>query len=96
MYTTAQAAERAGLSKNTVLRWIADGLIHDVERDWRGWRVWSREDIGRLKSFKADYHEKPVPRTSRRLPPRPEYAGRFAESMLLFGDACAKRGRRRQ
>ena len=40
MFSTAQAAERIGVSKNTLLRWLDEGLTEDVERDWRGWRLW--------------------------------------------------------
>ena len=45
MYSTLQGAKRIGIAKNTLLRWISLGLIEEVDRDWRGWRVWSEEDI---------------------------------------------------
>ncbi|MHC4529397.1 MAG: helix-turn-helix domain-containing protein, partial [Planctomycetota bacterium] len=41
VYTTAQAAKQIGVCKNTLLRWVYEGLIPDVGQDWRGWRSWS-------------------------------------------------------
>jgi len=34
----------------TLLRWIRDGSFADVEqRDWRGWRLFTDDDLTRLK-----------------------------------------------
>ena len=52
---TAKVAEILGISKSTLLRWISSGLIEDVQRNRKGWRVWSNEDIQRLKRFVLDY-----------------------------------------
>ncbi|MFC2164595.1 MerR family transcriptional regulator [Acidobacteriota bacterium] len=52
---TAKAAEILGISKSTLLRWISSGLIEDAKRNQKGWRVWSNEDIQRLKRFAQDY-----------------------------------------
>lgn len=56
MLTTAQAAKVIGVSKSTLLRWIADGRIADAGRDGRGWRVWSQSDLHRLRRFKRVFH----------------------------------------
>ena len=32
MYSTVEAAKRVGVSKNTLLRWLDEGLTEDVER----------------------------------------------------------------
>ncbi len=55
MYSTQEAADRIGVSKATLLRWISSELIRDVERDQRGWRIWSDEDIARVKRFRDSY-----------------------------------------
>ena len=52
---TAKVAEILGISKSTLLRWISSGLIEDAQRNRKGWRVWSNEDIQRLKRFVLDY-----------------------------------------
>jgi len=49
-YRTAEACLMAGTSKNTFLRWAREGLFADVEhRDRRGWRLFTEDDISRLK-----------------------------------------------
>ena len=50
-YRTAEACRMAGISKNTFLRWIREGTFADVElRDRRGWRLFSNDDLDRLKA----------------------------------------------
>lgn len=50
-YRTAEACKVAGISKNTYLRWIASGVVGDVElRDRRGWRLFTQRDLERLKA----------------------------------------------
>lgn len=85
MYTTVEAAKGAGVSKNTLLRWIAEGLIPDVGRDWRGWRMWSCEDVVRAIAFKKAYHSRPIRRARRRAPLRGEHVRAAAESLLRSG-----------
>ena len=59
LYTTAEAAARIGVSKNTLLRWISDGRLGDVARDWRNWRVWNATDIARAQAVRQQLHEAP-------------------------------------
>ena len=50
-YRTAEACRMAGTSKNTFLRWVKDGILADVGHwDRRGWRLFTEEDLARLKS----------------------------------------------
>jgi len=50
-YSTAEACRIAGTSKNTFLRWVRNGLFTDVEhRDRRGWRLFTEDDLDRLKA----------------------------------------------
>jgi len=58
---TAEAAKKIGISKATLLRWFAQKKVQDVARDVRGWRVFSRRDIGRIKRY-AEKIENPVSR----------------------------------
>jgi DNA-binding transcriptional MerR regulator len=92
MHTTVQAAKRIGVSKNTLLRWIADGLIPDVGRDWRGWRVWSATDVARAAAFRRAYHTPPMRSVRQRMPSRGEHVRAAAESLLRSGRAWEKRG----
>jgi predicted site-specific integrase-resolvase len=50
-YRIAEACRLAGVSKNTFFRWVRDGLFPDVEhRDRRGWRLFTEDEIVRLKT----------------------------------------------
>jgi hypothetical protein len=93
MYTTVEAAKQIGICKNTLLRWISEGFIPDVERDWRGWRTWSQDDINRAKVFRKAYHSQPIPRARRRPVSKASYARSAAESMSRYGEALMKRAK---
>jgi hypothetical protein len=84
MFSTVEAAKFVGVSKNTLLRWLDEGLVDDVERDWRGWRVWRSRDIERVKAFQKAYHSKPIRRIRRSALSRAEYAKAAAQSMESF------------
>jgi len=84
MFSTIEAANCIGVSKNTLLRWLDEGLTDDVQRDWRGWRVWMQRDIERIKAFKLEYHSKPIRRIRRGMLSRAECANAAAQSMGSF------------
>ena len=84
MFSTIEAANCIGVSKNTLLRWLDEGLIDDVQRDWRNWRVWMQRDIERIKAFKLEYHSKPIKRVRRSSVSRASCAKAAAHSMGCF------------
>lgn len=50
-YQTAEACKIAGISKNTFLRWAKERSFTDVmQRDRHGWRLFSQEELDRLKT----------------------------------------------
>ena len=50
-YRTSEACQRAGISKATLFRWFKVGIIEDVvPRDRKGWRLFTQDDINRIKS----------------------------------------------
>jgi predicted site-specific integrase-resolvase len=52
-YRTAEVCRAAGISRNTLFRWLKEGIFSDVEyRDWRGWRLFTRDqmDIMRVRT----------------------------------------------
>ena len=91
MLSTIEAANCIGVSKNTLLRWLDEGLIDDVQRDWRGWRVWMQRDVERIKAFKAEYHRKPIKRLRRSSISRAQYANAAAQSMRSFAKGYSHR-----
>jgi len=50
-YRTAEVCRIAGVSKNTLFRWLKVGLINEPElRDWRGWRLYSQSHLDCVKA----------------------------------------------
>lgn len=45
-YRTTEVAERVGISRSTLLRWLSNGILKDTfRRDRRGWRLFTPEDV---------------------------------------------------
>ena len=91
MLSTVEAAKRIGVSKSTLLRWLDERLVEDVERDWRGWRVWRSGDVERVKAFQKAYHSKPIRRIRRSVMSRTEYAKAAAQSMRSFAKGYSRK-----
>jgi hypothetical protein len=49
--TITEVAEEIGVTPKTLARWERTGKIRPPKRDWRGWRVYSREDLEAIKDF---------------------------------------------
>ncbi len=48
-FGTAEAAKKLGISRQTLHRWFAAGRIRDVRRDHNNWRVFTPQDIDRIR-----------------------------------------------
>lgn len=48
-FNTVQAAKALGISKSTLLRLFRAKKIEEVGRDRNNWRVFSQDDIARIK-----------------------------------------------
>lgn len=55
-----QAAQVIGVSAVTLKRWLISGKVKDVERDRNNWRVFTTEDIQRIKGFAEGRSEFPA------------------------------------
>ena len=49
--TITEVAEIIGVVPRTILRWEDAGKIKKAKRDWRGWRVFTEEDLKEIKKF---------------------------------------------
>lgn len=49
--TITEVAEKIGVTSKTLARWEKTGKIKPPKRDWRGWRVYSRDDLDSIKKF---------------------------------------------
>ncbi len=66
-YRVSEACDAAGISRPTFLRWVREGTFADVRRrDWRGWRLFSDEDVDRLKAKVNHIMEQGPPDTRKR------------------------------
>lgn len=46
-----EVAKTLGVSRQTLQRWFREGRVEDVARDHRGWRVFSPQDVQRLRQY---------------------------------------------
>jgi excisionase family DNA binding protein len=50
-YTAGEVAEMAGVHRLTLLRWIREGKLAEVDRDRNGWRLFSEEIAYQISEF---------------------------------------------
>jgi len=48
-YTAKEVCERLQVSKKTLFKWEREGEIPSIQRDWRMWRMYSEEDVERIR-----------------------------------------------
>lgn len=50
-YRTAEVCRMVGISRNTLYRWLKEGVLSDVEyRDWRGWRLFTAAQVAVIRT----------------------------------------------
>ncbi|MFO7996254.1 MAG: MerR family transcriptional regulator [Dehalococcoidia bacterium] len=50
-YRTAEVCRVVGISRNTLFRWIKEGILCDIEyRDWRGWRLFTAGQVDTIRA----------------------------------------------
>jgi len=50
-YRTAEVCRRIGISRNTLFRWLKEGIVSDVEyRDCRGWRLFTPTQVEAVRT----------------------------------------------
>jgi len=50
--TITDVAERLGVTPKTIVRWEKAKKVSRPRRDWRGWRIYDKTDLRRLRDFK--------------------------------------------
>ncbi len=45
IYKTKEICDRFDISRATLFRWEGEGLLSGVGRDWRGWRIYSENNL---------------------------------------------------
>ena len=46
-----EMAGKLGISTKTITRWEKAGKVKRAKRDWRGWRVYSTQEVDEMKGF---------------------------------------------
>lgn len=50
-YRTIEVCRMVGVSRNTLFRWLENGIIDEPEyRDWRGWRLITEAQVAQMKA----------------------------------------------
>ena len=50
-YRTAEVCRTIGIGKNTLYRWLEHGVLGEHERrDRRGWRIFTQDEVDKLKA----------------------------------------------
>lgn len=50
-YRTAEVCRMVGISRNTLFRWLKDGVdLGPENRDRRGWRLFTEDEVKKLKA----------------------------------------------
>ena len=76
-YTTTQVAKEVGVTRQTLLRWFKEKKIKEVPRTERNWRLFTREDIERIKKVKG---QRKKPKLVPKKDPQPNLFDSDAES----------------
>jgi DNA-binding transcriptional MerR regulator len=50
-YKTNEICSRFDISRATLFRWESEGLLTGVDRDWRGWRVYSEGNLKEIEKI---------------------------------------------
>ncbi len=49
-YLMLEVCRKVSISRSTLLRWLAAGIIKEPTRDRRGWRIFSEADIKKIST----------------------------------------------
>ncbi len=49
-YRTIEVCQIAGISRNTLFRWLKKGVLSEPDhKDRRGWRLFTKDEVSRVK-----------------------------------------------
>ena len=56
-YLMLEVCRKSCISRSTLLRWLAAGVIKEPTRDRRGWRIFSEADVYKIRAEVERTHE---------------------------------------
>jgi hypothetical protein len=67
--STAYVARTVGVHRDTLLRWLREGRVPQPQRDARGWRVFTDDDVRAIAAYARTTPDADLPPAARRTPP---------------------------
>jgi excisionase family DNA binding protein len=49
-YTTSEVCKETGISRPTLFRWLRQGVLKEIRKDRRGWRLFTEDDLNMIKT----------------------------------------------
>lgn len=49
-YEAIEVCKKVGISRPTLFRWLKRGLLIELHRDRRGWRLFTEEDLKKIQA----------------------------------------------
>jgi excisionase family DNA binding protein len=49
-YTTSEVCKETGISRPTLFRWLRQGVLKEMRKDRRGWRLFTEDDLNTIKT----------------------------------------------
>ena len=49
-HRTSEACREIGISRATLFRWLKEGVVKELHKDRRGWRIFTEEDLGKIRA----------------------------------------------
>jgi len=49
-YEATEVCKKAGISRPTLFRWLKRGLLIKLHKDRRGWRLFTEEDLKKIRA----------------------------------------------
>jgi predicted site-specific integrase-resolvase len=52
-YRTSEACRKTGISRATLFQWISQGVLTELLRDRKEWRLFTEDDLQKIKAEKS-------------------------------------------
>jgi predicted site-specific integrase-resolvase len=49
-YRTSEACRKISISRATLFRWLKEGVIEELHKDRRGWRMFTEADLNKIRA----------------------------------------------
>jgi len=50
-YSTKEVCSKFDVTKTTLFKWEKEGKLNKVQKDWRGWRIFSDTNISEIRGI---------------------------------------------